>query len=86
MKAIYRYEVIIEGDSAKVYSVEMLGDEESNEASLIFGFGHLWTNEKIRGYLETFNFIEIISQNHSIRFTDKEEMFRFFKKKEARSI
>ena len=75
----YKYD-IQEGDSIKTYVIEVKNGIKQNEAIIMFGFGQLWTNERIREYLSRVRRIEITSSKGTILLTDKEEMFTYFKK------
>ena len=77
-EAIYRYEVVIGNGSIDVVALEIPNEEKLNSATILFGFGQLWTNKRIREYVGTINFIEIVSPSDSIRLTDKNEMIKFF--------
>ena len=79
--AIYRYEVVSSEDSTEVYTIEIPNDKGSDEAGIIYGFGQFWTDERIKEYVQKISFIEIISQQDSIRLTDKEQMFEYFRER-----
>lgn len=76
---VYRYEIINNGDSTKVHTIEIPKDQELNKVSIMFGFGTLWTDKKIREYIETINSIEVISPTDSIYLTNKEQIYEFYR-------
>ena len=79
-EAVYRYEVVDEHGSVQTRSIEFKDNRKQDEAHIMLGFGHLWTDERIREYLSTINRIEILSPTDTIVYTDKKAMFDLFRK------
>ncbi|RNC63212.1 hypothetical protein, partial [Proteiniphilum sp. X52] len=46
---------------------------------LIGGYGHSWDKENINKFISDINKIELISENDTLIFTDKDDMYNYLK-------
>jgi hypothetical protein len=77
------YRVYSENDSGKLdtSSIEISGIEGNNQVSILFGFGHRWTDESINAYVSPIEKIELISQTDTIILNSNTELFSYFRNK-----
>lgn len=76
--ASYRCE-FFEKDS--VYEVVFNSSKNENIKTIIYGFGNLWSNERIKEYVSSIKMIQIKSISDSLTLLNKEEMYNFFKRR-----
>jgi hypothetical protein len=55
--------------------------EGNNEATILFGFGQFWTDERIKMYVDGIIRIEITTDNTMVMINSRDEMIEFFKKR-----
>lgn len=74
--AIFRCE-FSERDS--IYEVKLGPAKNENKVIIFFGFGNLWTDERIKEYVSSIKKIEIFSVSDSIILSEYGEKYNFFK-------
>lgn len=66
-------------NSDSVIHLQIQAGENKNKHSIFFGFGHKWTDNRIREYVSKIERIEISSISESIFLSDKTDMYNFFR-------
>ena len=67
-------------DSLKSFTFTEVSSANNNSVILLFGFGYFWTDSHIKGYIDDVSKVEIMSINDTIIITDKDEMFKYYRK------
>lgn len=67
-----------DGNTNDTLRVELLNDDKSHR--LWMGYGHSWNKENITNFISNINKLELISDNDTVTFTDKNEMYDYLKK------
>lgn len=78
-KAVYRYQMA--DTTTTIRTIEIPNTPGQNQTDIMFGFGQLWTDERITEYVSSINKIEVISVTDTISISDKKEMYQFFRKR-----
>ncbi len=79
-KATYRiYSITKELQDTTEINLE--GRNGKNTSGIIFGFGHTWTDETIRNYVDSIQKIEILTATDTVVMRDKDSMFDYLKKR-----
>lgn len=78
--AYYKYYTHEENEHRDTILIEVSSARGDNIETIMFGFGHKWSKMQIKEYLDWIERIEMVTENDTIIFTDKNEMFDFFLK------
>ncbi len=76
---IYKYYEKVLDNKIDTVNIELSSLSGKNKVELIFGFGQMWTDERIKEYLDAVLCIELMTFKDTILLNDKAEMFNYFK-------
>ncbi len=76
--AIYRYIEKSETGKEDTITIEIPSRKTKD---VLFGFGQVWTDKRIKEYLSHTSSIELITVRDTLTLTDKKQMYNYFKKR-----